>query len=151
MRQLIPHGWTSHRECIENDQPPRIWFYLQLTSLGKRSAGSVMVYDCAVEMTDIEVQYLELSDMSNLKIIRICTGNQCNSFRTGVIESNFRVYVIILAAACLTICTLWMSDNGSPYSTELPLSNLDVTNAWKRCLAASAVIYFRMSLINSRC
>ena len=66
----------------------------QLTTLGKRSAESVMVNDCAVEMIDIEVQYTLRC------IIRLCTGNQCNSFRTGVIESNFRVRVITLAAAC---------------------------------------------------
>ena len=87
----------------------------------------------------------------SLKIIRLCTGNQCNSFWTGVIESNFRVRLITLAAACWTICNLWIMDDGRPYSRKFPLSNLDVTNAWTSCLAASAVLYLRMSLIHLRC
>ena len=41
------------------------------------------------------------SDTSELKSSFKCTGNQCNSLRTGVIESNFRVRVITLAAACM--------------------------------------------------
>ena len=87
----------------------------------------------------------------SLKIIRLCTGNQCNSFRTGVFESNFRVRVITLAAACWTICNLRITDDGRPYSRELTLSNLDVTNAWTSCLAALSVIYLRMSLIHLIC
>ena len=45
-----------------------IWSYPQLTTLGKWSAKSVMVDDCAAEVADIEVQYLIWSDTSELKV-----------------------------------------------------------------------------------
>ena len=72
---------------------------------------------------------------NNLKIIRQRTGNQCNSFKTGVMWSYFRVLVNIMAAA---FWASWSFANRLSlilYSKAFPLSSLDVIRA---CMIVAA-------------
>ena len=77
--------------------------------------------------------YLLWSDTSALKVF----FNSLMHRQTMQLFQNRRAR-IIFSGTCDSSCNLWITVDGRPYSRELPLSNLDVTNAWTSCLAASA-------------
>lgn len=62
--------------------------------------------------------------------MRWLTGSQCSYFKTGLMWSYVLVRVTTRAAAFWKFCKRSIRNLGSPYSSELVLSSLDVMNAW---------------------
>ena len=86
-----------------------------------------------------------------LNILIFPIGSQCIFRSTDVIYSNLRVCVLRLAVEFWMFWKWLMVDIGKPCGREFWLSSLDIMKACTSCLAASPMMYFRMSLIHFRC
>ena len=83
-----------------------------------------------------------------LKFMRSLIGNQCRSFKMGVIWLNFEENVIKRAAAFCTYCSFLTAYFGRLYRRELQWSSLDEIKACTSVLSVPVDINFLIHVID---
>ena len=81
-----------------------------------------------------------------LNVTRCSTGNHCNFWRIALVRAALGNWATRRAAQFWMRCNFWNKYFGEPSSSELQLSNRQITNAWTRGFVLLTYKYSRIFL-----